>query len=116
MSKRQEARVRTGREIADWLDGRGEHKRANDVRSLVRSAESASATLKVIHGDAARLREVRHELLRNLVALEWGGPAAEANAVVDLDCQCLRCGSAKRYGHTDDCELKAAIRLGEEKI
>lgn len=37
-------KIAAGREVAQFLDGLGEHKRANDIRSLCRSATSLRET------------------------------------------------------------------------
>jgi hypothetical protein len=56
VSARAEARVAAAREVADFLDSIGEHKRANDVRSVCRSNDSYRVTLARLHSDNMALR------------------------------------------------------------
>ncbi len=50
------AAVRVAREVADWLDARGEHKQANDGRRVCRSNDSYRVTLQQLHRDNMKLR------------------------------------------------------------
>lgn len=57
MSARARARIAAAREVADFLDSIGEHKRANDVRSVCRSNDSYRVTLAQLHSDNMALRQ-----------------------------------------------------------
>jgi hypothetical protein len=46
---RMNARIATARGVADFLDGIGEPKRAEDVRALCRSATCLQATAASVH-------------------------------------------------------------------
>lgn len=46
---RAESRIVAAREVADFLDGLGEKKRAEDVRALCRSYSCLKATTSSIH-------------------------------------------------------------------
>ena len=48
--------VKSAHSVADYLDGIGEHKRANDVRSLCRSNLTFRTTLQQLHRDNMELR------------------------------------------------------------
>ncbi len=54
---RSEAHLRQAREVAEFLYGIGERKRANDVRNLCRSLDTARGTLKALHKDNMELRD-----------------------------------------------------------
>lgn len=56
METRAQTAVRQAREVADFLDGIGEHKRANDVRRVCRSNDSYRVTLQQLHKDNMALR------------------------------------------------------------
>lgn len=57
MSDRSVSKVEVAREVADWLDAQGEHKRANDIRSLCRSNDSLRETCSRLSSDIAALRK-----------------------------------------------------------
>lgn len=57
MSARSIARIEAAREAAKYLDGIGQHKFANDVRSVCRSNDSYRVTLAQLHRDNMELRE-----------------------------------------------------------
>jgi hypothetical protein len=52
-------KIKAAREVADFLDSLGEHKRANDVRALCRSNDSLRTTCSLLHRDNAQLREAK---------------------------------------------------------
>jgi hypothetical protein len=56
MSARAISAVTDARKVADFLDGIGEYKRANDIRHVCRSNDSYRTTLQVLHRDNAQLR------------------------------------------------------------
>lgn len=56
MSAKADKRVEMARKTADFLDGIGEHKRANDVRSVCVANSSYKTTLAQLHRDNMRLR------------------------------------------------------------
>lgn len=56
MSARADRRVELAREAAAFLDSVGEHKRANDVRSLCVANASYKVTLSQLHKDNMILR------------------------------------------------------------
>lgn len=51
-----EPHQRQAREVATWLDSIGEHKRANDVRNVCRSLDTARNALSQLHKDNMELR------------------------------------------------------------
>lgn len=53
------AHRKAAREVADWLDQHGEHKRANDVRAVCRSLDSAITTCATLHRDNMKLRNAK---------------------------------------------------------
>ncbi|MBL4858666.1 MAG: hypothetical protein JKY36_05650 [Erythrobacter sp.] len=57
MSAKAIKAVEDAREVADFLDSIGEHKRANDVRRVCRSNDSYRGTLSVLHRDNQLLRK-----------------------------------------------------------
>jgi hypothetical protein len=57
MSARADRRVELAREAAAFLDSIGEHKRANDVRSVCVANASYKVTLATLHRDNMALRE-----------------------------------------------------------
>lgn len=56
MSARAIARIAAARKAADYLASIGQHKLANDVRSVCRSNDSYRGTLQALHRDNAELR------------------------------------------------------------
>lgn len=53
---RAERHTLAAMDVAKWLDEQGEHKRANDVRSVCRSLSTARVTMSVLHRDNMALR------------------------------------------------------------
>lgn len=53
---RADYNVAAARAVADWLEGQGEHKRAEDVRRLCRCNASYRVTLSTLHRDNMELR------------------------------------------------------------
>lgn len=51
-----EIHLRAARETASFLDSIGERKRANDVRNVCRSLDTARITLSQLHNDNMQLR------------------------------------------------------------
>ena len=56
MANRPLETVRTARDVAEFLDGIGQHKRANDVRRVCRSNDTYRTTLQALHRDNMDLR------------------------------------------------------------
>jgi len=54
---RPERRAAAAREVADWLEQRGEPFRANVIRDVCRSLDTARATMAVLHRDNIALRQ-----------------------------------------------------------
>jgi hypothetical protein len=52
-----DANIRQAREVVTWLKAIGENKRANDVHAVVRSLETARATLRTLYKDNMALKE-----------------------------------------------------------
>lgn len=53
---RAERHTLAAREVAGFLDSIGEHKRANDVRSVCKSLSTARTTMAALHRDNMALR------------------------------------------------------------
>lgn len=58
MAERALKAVADAMAVAKFLDGIGEHKRANDVRRICRSNASYRTTLQMLHRDNMALRKV----------------------------------------------------------
>lgn len=56
MSARARARIEAAKVAADYLASIGQHKMANDVRSVCRSNDSYRVTLGQLHKDNMELR------------------------------------------------------------
>ncbi len=68
--------------------------------------------LKVI-GELAVEQEKTHALLEALKAVEWAGHDTSVNELYPTpDPTCPTCSGCNPEGHTADCQLAAALRLG----
>lgn len=56
---------RAGAALIEWLDAQGERKRANDLRSIMRSLASARTTCSVLHRDNVALRNEVEAAMRS---------------------------------------------------
>ena len=70
---RAERHYEAALDVADWLDGQGDHFRANAIRAVCRSLRTSSSTLSQLHRDNMDLRE-------QLAATHADAPGSSRNA------------------------------------